>query len=102
MKAILLALPVGFGRGGCAADGKLPADVLRFMDRMDLCDHLRGEFSGHPESDSDRIDLINNACTGIDRELAAPIVRYRHHQRVLETLSKYERSTESNKATDDE
>lgn len=96
----LLPLLVSGALSACAASGRLPEDVLRFMERRDVCDHLRGEFSGDPESDKDRIEMTNQACAGTDRQLAALLARYRHHQRVLEALGKYERSSiESSTAT---
>lgn len=89
------------GLRSCAVAGQPPSVPVKHpVERWEACCSLRGEFSGDPESDKDRIEMTNQACAGTDRELATLLARYRHHQRVLEALGKYERSSiESSTAT---
>jgi hypothetical protein len=77
----------------CATSPELPADVQRFVERRDICDHLRGEFSGDAsdkERQRDLLDGVATYCTGTDKELATLRGRYVGNQRVIEQLSKYE------------
>jgi len=77
------------------AAGKLPADVARFKERRDLCDHFRGEDPYDRERRRFLTENLKNYCTGTDAELAALKAKYRGDQIVAKVLEKYEERIEA-------
>jgi hypothetical protein len=74
------------------ATGRLPGDVQKFVERRDICDHLRGEagdYNGDLEREKEINDGIAKFCTGTDKELALLRMKHVENQPVLEMLSKY-------------
>lgn len=68
----------------------LPADVLAFIERRDMCDHFRGE---EPYDEERRAFLEQNMtelCTGSDRSLAELKAKYRGNEPVEAALGGYE------------
>jgi hypothetical protein len=81
------------------AHTQLPAEVEKFVERREACEHFRGEI---PDSqDRSRINEVNvmiaRHCTGTDAELAALRTRYFANGAVTEKLSAYETKIEAKK-----
>ena len=75
---------------GCSATS-LPSDVLRFTERREDCDHLRGEVSDEVDQKG-RTELevqLKKSCEGTDHELARLRVKHMKNQMVIDLLSKY-------------
>jgi len=72
------------------AQGKLPPDVNRYVERRDNCDHFRGE----EPYDAARREFLTKQlkafCTGTDRQLEALKRKYRKNKAVLIRLQDYE------------
>lgn len=75
----------------------LPSDVVRFIEKRDLCDHFRGEY---PEPDAwgeayqERLDEVNIAlkenCAGTDKELIQLRVKYQQRSNIIDKLKDYD------------
>lgn len=75
---------------GCSANS-LPSDILKFTERRESCDHLRGEMSGEPDQEGAK-ELEANLkkyCEGTDHELSRLRVKHIKNQAVIDSLSKY-------------
>jgi hypothetical protein len=73
-----------------------PADIARFIEQRDLCDHFRGE---EPYDEERRKFLEKNIielCSGTDSKLANLKEKYRENSVVIERLSVYEEDIEPN------
>lgn len=79
----------------------LPTDVRHFIEKRDICDHLRGEWPDPP--DPARINEINAGiakyCKGTDKRLAALRKRYARNKVVVQSLSEYESHLEGKAPT---
>lgn len=68
-----------------------PPDVLKFIERREMCDHFRGEMPGDR---SERAEDVNHElsryCTGTDRELAALREKYAHQAETVKRLSAFD------------
>ena len=53
------------------ATARLPADVAKFKERRDICDHFRGEEPYDAERRKFLEENLNKYCTGTDKELAS-------------------------------
>ena len=75
------------------------ADVDRFVDRRDRCDHMAGEIPDppNPERMKEVIDGIDKYCTGTDAELAALKVQYANNPVIMDKLNQYELHVERKK-----
>jgi hypothetical protein len=85
-------LLVSFALAACITAGP-PSDVRAFMERRDICDHLRGEagdYNGDIEREKEINEGVAKFCTGTDRALALLRMKHVDNQPVLEMLSKYE------------
>ncbi|MGE5305257.1 MAG: hypothetical protein ACM3TN_18255 [Alphaproteobacteria bacterium] len=60
--------PLGNAAERHAAAG-LPADVLKFKERRDLCDHFRGEDPYDKERRKFLEENLKKYCAGTDRDL---------------------------------
>lgn len=72
------------------SSGSLPPEVQRFVERRDICDHLRREVES-PAS----VAKANRACKGTDRQLQQLRAKYRLQANVIELLKVYEARVES-------
>jgi hypothetical protein len=72
------------------AASKLPADVLKFKEHRDLCDHFRGEDPYDKERRKFLEENLKQYCTGTDRELASLKTKYKNNEAVLKALADYE------------
>jgi hypothetical protein len=76
------------------------ADVSRFIQRRDICDHLRGEEPYDPE----RAEFLNKGmrenCDGTDKELRLLRKVYAKNPAILAKLAKYEDEIEEGPAED--
>ncbi len=79
------------------ATSSLPADVMRFKERRDLCDHFRGEEPYSAERKRFLEENLNKYCTGTDEELASLKAKYQSSQPVLNLLAGYETKIEEGK-----
>ena len=77
-----------------ASSNALPAKVVTFMERRDMCDHFRGEDA----DDADRKAQINakaiEYCTGTDKALQQLRRKYTNDPEVIFALSSYEDNIE--------
>ena len=96
---IALLLCLSFLAG--AAQAALPADVQRFIERRDTCEHFLGEFNGDgSERDREVIEAQNRYCKGTDKQLANLRRRYQNNAEVVQRLSAYEARIEAPSRTD--
>jgi hypothetical protein len=75
------------------ATAEFPVEVSAFVERRDICDHLRGEISGEPTDEEQGKELVaqlDKYCKGTDKELSTLKQRYASNQRIMDTLSTYE------------
>lgn len=75
----------------------LPADVQRFVDRREGCDHMRGEI---PEpGEKRRMEQVNREirklCTGTDKELVRLKRKYVANSTVMQALNEFEPDIEA-------
>jgi hypothetical protein len=68
----------------------LPADVVTFQQRRDLCEHFRGEDAYDEERGKFIAEGAKKACTGTDKELALLKTKYSNNEAVLKILTDYE------------
>jgi hypothetical protein len=68
----------------------LPADVVKFKERRDLCDHFRGEEPYDRERRTFLEENLKRYCTGTDKELASLKTKYKGNETVLKALGEYE------------
>ncbi len=77
-----------------SAAANFPADVRKFIDRRDGCDHFRGE----EPYDEERRQFLNknmkNLCTGTDKHLTQLKRKYRHKVLIIKKLNEYDEVTE--------
>jgi hypothetical protein len=75
------------------ATAEFPVEVSAFVERRDICDHLRGEISGEPTDEEQGKVLaaqLDKYCKGTDKELSTLKQRYAGNQRIMDRLSTYE------------
>ncbi len=90
--ALLLALAQAVG-----AQGQVPSDISEFVERRDLCDHLRGEITapGQDDEQTRLIDDINRQCQGTDAALHRLKLKYADSTPFSHLLNQYEADIES-------
>jgi len=84
---------VCFGVGpATAAETRLPADVAKFAEQREGCDHFRGEFPDPPDEQRMREieHEIRKLCTGTDKKLAQLKRKYGKNQAVMKRLNEFE------------
>lgn len=83
---------------GYAADNnnaqELPADVIKFKQRRDICDHWRGEEPYDEERAKAIEEAWDSSCPGSDKTLALLRAKYKNNQAVLKALADYEEKIE--------
>ncbi|WP_242489576.1 hypothetical protein [Pseudomonas sp. TH06] len=77
----------------------LPPDVSSFIKNRDNCDTLRGEVPepdpADPDSLSQVISAINQACKGTDKQLMQLKNKYSTDENIVKKLSSYEERIEA-------
>lgn len=75
--------------------GRLPEDVVRFIERRDACDHFRGEEA----YDAKRREFLERQllklCVGSDKQLAELKKKYGNTKAVMAKLNEYEAQIEA-------
>lgn len=76
----------------CAAIAQagLPADVKRFIERRDACDHFRGEEPYDAQRRKYLEQQTRRLCVGTDRQLAELMRKYKSNKAVMAKLGEYE------------
>jgi len=95
MKQSLVVVLLGLSSLASHGQQKLPADVARFVQRRDLCDHFRGEELYDAERRAFLEKRMREYCTGTDAKLAALKRKYRGRFDVMAKLGEYEATVES-------
>ncbi len=95
--AVLLFSSIGFDVA--MAEERFPADVVKFVEQREGCDHMRGEM---PEpSERQRMKEVQRElrklCSGTDKKLAALKRKYGGNAAVLKRLNEFEEHVESKK-----
>ena len=72
------------------AQSTLPADVTRFVEQRDSCDHFRGEEAYDAGRGKFLEEQMRKLCTGTDKKLKALKAKYRKNPGVLSRLKEYE------------
>lgn len=80
-----------------SAQSKLPADVARFIEKRDGCDHFRGEEPYDEERRKFLLDNIATLCTGTDNQLAQLKKKYAGRPEVIRKLNDYELRIEASR-----
>ena len=70
---------------------RLPADVRRFIDKRDSCEHWIGEEGYDAARRREIARNVRRSCTGVDRELDRLRRVYRRNPRVLAALKDYDK-----------
>jgi hypothetical protein len=73
----------------------LPADVMRFTEGRDQCDHFRGEEPYDAERRKFLKERMRSLCTGTDAQLKALKSKYKGKPKVLAKLAEYEPQIEA-------
>jgi len=76
------------------AQSQWPADVARFIERRDLCDHFRGEDPYDEERRKFLQQKMNEFCAGTDKELERLKSKYRSDKNITSKLNEYEATIE--------
>lgn len=80
-----------------AAEEGLPADVTKYVEQREGCDHFRGEVPDPP--DAQRMKEIEQEtrklCTGTDKKLGKLKRKYAKNQAVLKRLNEFEETIEA-------
>jgi len=90
----LIAICGVFLTCSATAQSRFPADVERFIERRDLCDHFRGEEPYDRERREFLHQHLAEFCAGSDKQLAELKEKYRGNKAVLEKLDQYEAQIE--------
>ncbi len=95
MKLVLAILYLGLG-SAIAAEVRLPADVAKYVEQREGCDHFRGEIPNPPdEQRMKEVEReIRKLCTGTDRKLQQLKRKYAKNQAVLKRLNEFEEQIE--------
>ena len=95
MRAVVAVACLGIG-SAMAAEARLPADVARYVEQREGCDHFRGEIPDPP--DEQRMEEIEREvrklCTGTDKKLDKLKRKYAKNQAVLKRLNEFEETIE--------
>jgi len=75
--------------------GSLPADVAKFVERRELCDHFRGEDPYDEERRRFLAMRLNDTCRGTDKELAGLKGKYQGNSPAMKILEQYEPAIEA-------
>jgi len=93
-RALCIWIVTALNVGMALAQPQWPADLARFIERRDACDHFRGE----DPYDQERREFLNQKmtalCVGTDEELSRLKSKYRNDQRVVSKLNEYEAQIE--------
>ena len=76
------------------ATATLPADVVAFRTRRDLCDHWQGEEAYDAARAAQIVRGVRKTCTGTDAALKALKAKYRRNAAVVAALAGYEERVE--------
>jgi len=94
-QAVFLILCLGVGPAIAAAP-QLPADVAKFVEQREGCDHFRGEMPD--PSERQRMKEVERElrklCTGTDKKLADLKRKYAKNRAVLDRLNEFEERIE--------
>lgn len=95
LKAAGLMLGTIFGLAN-ASEGKLPADVTKYVEQRRGCDHFRGEVPDPPDAQRMReIEReISKLCTGADKKLSKLKRKYAKDQAIMTRLNEFEENIE--------
>ncbi|MFC7288007.1 hypothetical protein ACFQPC_08170 [Herminiimonas glaciei] len=77
------------------AQAKLPADVARFVEKRDGCDHFRGEEAYDEERRQFLLKNMNKLCRGTDARLLQLKKKYAGRPAVIGKLNDYEEQIEA-------
>jgi hypothetical protein len=95
MKAVLAILCFSLG-SAIAAEARLPADVAKFIEQREGCDHFRGEMPD--PSEKQRMKEVERElrklCTGTDKKLAQLKRKYAGNPVVMKRLDEFEEKIE--------
>ncbi len=80
------------------AQEKLPADVARFIEKRDGCDHFRGEEPYDAERSEFLLKQMNRLCKGSDTRLAQLKKKYAQQAAIMEKLNEYEEQIEAGRS----
>lgn len=80
-----------------AADERLPADVTKYVEQREGCDHFRGEVPDPPDARKMKnIERqIRKLCTGTDEKLDKLKRKYAKNQAILKRLDDFEPNIEA-------
>ncbi|WP_306391602.1 hypothetical protein [Telluria beijingensis] len=100
LKAVVILSCLNLGSANAAAE-KLPADVAKYVQQREGCDHFRGEVPDPP--DARRMKEIEREirklCTGTDNKLSKLKRKYAEDQAVMKRLNEFEDNIESSAST---
>lgn len=73
------------------SETSVPADVQRFIEQAELCQHLAGEWdSSLPEPDKKEIEAgITQHCSQAEKQLSALRSKYHEDRDIMTTISGY-------------
>jgi len=98
MKRFLICLALLAPALPALAQGYLPRDVQRFVDRREGCDHMRGEIPDASEKlrMNDVTREIRKLCAGTDKELVELKRKYASNSTIMQILTQFETGIEAN------
>ncbi len=77
------------------ATSPFPADVTKFVEQRDGCDHFRGEYPYDEERAQFLQKNLKELCTGTDKKLAQLKKKYKTRSDIINKLSDYEPQIET-------
>ena len=83
---------------GCATP-PAAVDLKTYLERREMCDHMRGEFPDPPDPERmrDILEQVDAFCPGSDAQLAALKLRYRDDPGAMKQLDALEPRIEGGK-----
>lgn len=81
------------------AQAQLPADVARFIEKRDGCDHFRGEEPYDAERRAFLLKNMNKLCKDTDRQLARLKKKYTQQPAIMEKLNDYDEQIEGGRGS---
>ncbi len=72
----------------------IPADVARFIERRERCDHFRGEDPYDPDRAKFLAAKIVETCQGTDAQLATLRAKYRNNYKVMARMYPFDDNIE--------
>lgn len=91
---MLRLIPIFLFCFSALAAPRLPADVSKFIERREACDHFRGEEAYDEARAKELAVALEKNCKGTDAQLAGLRKKYAKDKKIMRRLKGYENRVE--------